>query len=83
VRPKVVAWKVLEHLNGKDELQSPFYTMGEEMSFEKGWRKAVHLVIQLPKSSYATIALREILHIPSSFEMQMKLNKLYEDQKDS
>jgi tRNA(Glu) U13 pseudouridine synthase TruD len=47
----------------------------------QGEKKAVQVVIQLPKSSYATMALRELLHIPSSFEAQMALNKLYESTK--
>lgn len=50
------------------------------MTIAPGTRKAVQLIIQLPKSSYATMALREVLHIPSSFETQMILNKLYETQ---
>ncbi len=36
-------------------------------------------MLQLPKSAYATMALRELLHIPSSFDAQMILNKLYEN----
>lgn len=50
------------------------------MQITPGSKKAVQLIIQLPKSSYATMALREVLHIPSSFEAQIVLNKLYEAQ---
>jgi tRNA(Glu) U13 pseudouridine synthase TruD len=78
VKPSNVSFKIIPHPHSKDELQSPFYTIGEGVEVAAGAKRAVQIMLQLPKSSYATMALREILHIPSSFEMQMTLNKLYE-----
>jgi tRNA(Glu) U13 pseudouridine synthase TruD len=77
VKPNCVTFRIISHGNAKDELQSPFYTIGEEVETAGGARRAVQIMLQLPKSSYATMALREVLHISSSFETQILLNKLY------
>ena len=58
---------------------SPFYMKGETVQLEEGELVAVRVILQLPKSSYATIAIREILHIPSSFKVQDKLNRMYDE----
>ena len=48
------------------------------MEHEKGDLRSAKIILQLPKSSYATIVIREILHIPSSFKVQTELNRLYD-----
>jgi tRNA(Glu) U13 pseudouridine synthase TruD len=51
---------------------------GENVEHEKGDLRSAKIILQLPKSSYATIVIREILHIPSSFKVQTELNRLYD-----
>lgn len=81
IKPTNVSSQIIAHKNAKDEVQSPFYLLGDKINLEEGPRRAVQVVMQLPKSSYATMALREILHISSAFESQMVLNRMYEDHK--
>lgn len=45
---------------------------------EEGDLRSVRVVIRLPKSAYATMAIREMFHIGSSFDVQKKLNGTYE-----
>ena len=79
IKPKKVDHRIIKHQNSKDELQSAFYLWdNNHLNIDEGDKTAVQLIIQLPKSSYATMALREVLHMPSSFKIQSQLNKLYE-----
>ena len=52
------------------------------MEVKEGELSAIQIVLRLPKSTYATMAIRELLHIPSSFECQKTLNKMYEKDKE-
>lgn len=45
----------------------------------EGELSSLRVVIKLPKSAYATMAIREILHIPSEFDVQRQLNSKYEE----
>lgn len=58
VKPSNTSFKIMSHQNIRDELQNPFYTIGDEPTIAPGDKKAVQVVLQLPKSSYATMALR-------------------------
>lgn len=58
IKPSNVSYQIISHSNIKEELQSPFYTNGTELKVPEGDIRAVQVVMQLPKSSYATIALR-------------------------
>lgn len=58
IKPQNVEYSIISHENVKDELQTPFYLTGDKMTITPGSRKAIQLIIQLPKSSYATMALR-------------------------
>lgn len=58
IKPENVSYSIISHQNAKEELQTPFYLTGDKMNITPGSRKAVQLIIQLPKSSYATMALR-------------------------
>ncbi len=78
VKPPKIDFEIISHKEKKAELLSPFYMKDEKMDFEQGDLKSAKIILQLPKSSYATIAIREILHIPSSFKVQTQLNYLYE-----
>jgi len=78
VKPPLIECEIIKHNEKKAELLSPFYMKGETVEFGEGDLRSAKIVLQLPKSSYATIAIREILHIPSSFKVQTQLNNLYE-----
>jgi tRNA(Glu) U13 pseudouridine synthase TruD len=71
VKPNKVEAKLVSHLNPKDELLSPFYTMGDEVKVQPGDLTSLVVILQLPKSSYATMAIRELLHVSSEFDVQM------------
>ena len=77
VRPEVLDYAVVSHKSPRDELVSPFYTLGDSMNIEEGELRSVRIVLRLPKSSYATMAVREMFHIGSSFEVQKRLNGSY------
>ncbi len=79
IKPPQIEYEILEHKEKKAELLSAFYMRGEKVKFEEGELRSVRIVLQLPKSSYATIAIREILHIPSSYKVQTELNRLYDN----
>lgn len=78
VKPAKAAFKIISHLNPKDELLSSFYPIGDKIDYKEGELRSLELILQLPKSSYATMAIREILHITSEFDVQMQLNREYE-----
>lgn len=79
VIPEVVDHEIMAHSNPKDELQSPFYTLGDALKVPEGELRSLRVVLRLPKSSYATMAIREMLHVPSEFEIQRQLNHQYEE----
>lgn len=58
IKPKNVEFSIIKHKNEKDDLLSPFYLNGQGVDVEEGDKAAIRLIIQLPKSSYATMALR-------------------------
>lgn len=58
IKPQNVEYSIISHENVKDELQTPFYLTGDKMTIAPGSRKSIQLIIQLPKSSYATMVLR-------------------------
>ena len=41
--------------------------MGDKLEVKEGVMSSLRVVLQLPKSAYATMAIREILHISSEF----------------
>lgn len=36
IKPANVSFKIIKHQNPKDELQSPFYTIGDELKVDEG-----------------------------------------------
>ena len=65
IKPEVVDFEIITHNSPKDDLQSPFYTIGEKIEVTQGEMKSLRVVLKLPKSAYATMAIREMLHISS------------------
>jgi tRNA(Glu) U13 pseudouridine synthase TruD len=78
VVPEVVEYELMSHPETKTELQSPFYYLGEKLDVPAGALKSLRVVLRLPKSAYATMAIREMCHTSSEFEAQQKLNAEYE-----
>ena len=78
IKPENVSYGIYRHSQPKDELQSPFYTLGQTSTYEEGALRSLQVTLQLPKSAYATMAIREMLHISSEFDVQMQLNREYE-----
>ena len=78
VKPEIIDYELIQHGSAKEDLQNPFYTLGEKLEHSAGDLRAIRVVVRLPKSSYATMAIREMLHVPSEFDVQRELNSLYE-----
>jgi len=58
VKPVKTDTKILNHSNPKADLLDPFYTLGDEPKYEEGDLRSLRIILQLPKSSYATMAIR-------------------------
>jgi tRNA pseudouridine13 synthase len=78
VVPGDFQWK-LTHFEGKDQEIQTAYVLDEEDNAGQanGHYRGLSLKFSLPKSSYATMLIREVSRMPTTFEHQCSLNSLY------
>lgn len=80
VQPANVDWQFISYSDKSKELQNGFYYLEdktEKAPEAEGKLFALRIVFDLPKSAYATMLMREVLKMSSSFEFQQRLNKVY------
>lgn len=85
ITPKNMTWNIIQYNDFKKSLmpndlekltnQNSEDTLGEYEPDVAGRYKAVKLHFLLPPSTYATVALREVLNVETSYAEQMKLHE--------
>jgi len=58
----------------KQDLVAPFYPEEEDVNIEEGKFSALILRFSLSKGSYATMLMRELTKMSSSYDSQIELN---------
>lgn len=72
-----VEWNIVKYNNKQAELLNPYYFDEKDPEGEEnGKYKALRIRFNLPKSSYATMLIRELTKHSTSYSSQMELNNL-------
>jgi len=85
-KPESLMWDVVHYSDENDSFVEPYLrdekTLSSPESFEVKHRTALLLAFNLPKSSYATMVVREVMKIETTKESLMKQNQ-QQEQKDA
>lgn len=77
-QPEEVKYTLNRFNEKAQDILTPYYNVHEDTNIPEGKYASICLKFTLFKGAYATMLIRELTRLPSDFESQIKLNKLYE-----